>query len=275
LWLVGLLSASAGVTALAQEAGVPSQSSLTQEQIEAFLLNARVLSVRDAGNGVTGSRRATLTDGSLTHDAHVQTVDIQRNRFDVPGAQTELNFKDSYRYNIAGYRLARLLGLDHVPVSVERRIQGQTAAVTWWVDDVLFDEGGRQKLPDHEESGPNPQRTALQQQVMRMFDELIQNRDRNQGNILWTRDWKMWLIDHTRAFRLGDRLLKPELVQRCERSLCDKLRALTNESLTEAVGRSLTSLEIETVLKRRDAILKQIDARIGRRGESVVLFTLP
>ena len=38
---------------------------------------------------------------------------------------------------------------------------------------------------------------------MRIWDELIQNRDRNQGNILWTHDWTLWLIDHTRAFRLN------------------------------------------------------------------------
>ena len=45
---------------------------------------------------------------------------------------------------------------------------------------------------------------SLQLQVVRVFDELIQNRDRNQGNILWTSDWKMWLIDHTRAFGVTD-----------------------------------------------------------------------
>ena len=53
-------------------------------------------------------------------------------------------------------------------------------------------------------------KTTKQIQIMRVFDELIQNRDRNQGNILWTNDWTMWLIDHTRAFRLGKELLKPE-----------------------------------------------------------------
>ena len=44
----------------------------------------------------------------------------------------------------------------------------------------------------------------LIERSLRIFDELIQNRDRNTGNLLWTTDWKMWMIDHTRAFRLGD-----------------------------------------------------------------------
>ena len=43
--------------------------------MEAFLLKARVSNQRDAGGGVTDSRRATLSDGQVTHDAHVQTVD--------------------------------------------------------------------------------------------------------------------------------------------------------------------------------------------------------
>ena len=271
--LVFVVLLSGSLPAVAQEAAAPASPALTDQQIETFLLNAKVVSMRRAGNGVTNSRRATLSDGQLTHDAHIQTVDVQKNVFDAPGA-TELNFRDTFRYNIAGYRLARLIGLTNVPVSVERRIEGSPAAVTWWVDDVKFDEGGRKKLGDDAMSGPNPQRTANQLALMRVFDELIQNRDRNQGNILWTADWRMWLIDHTRAFRLGEKLLKPDQVQRCERSMCDKLRALTKDGLTTVMERALTSLEIEALLDRRDEILAQIDARVGRRGEAAVFYTL-
>ena len=73
--------------------------------MEAFLLKARVSNQRDAGSGVTNSRRATLTDGQLTHDVHIQTVDDAQQVFEA-GRNTELNFKDTYRYNIAGYRVA-------------------------------------------------------------------------------------------------------------------------------------------------------------------------
>ncbi len=112
--------------------------------MEAFLLKAKILDMRDAGGGVTGSRRAKLTDGTLTHDAHIQTVDIAKPVFEA-GKHTELNFKDTYRFNIAGYRLARLLGIETVPMSVERNVNGKVAAVTWWVDDVQMDEKERLK----------------------------------------------------------------------------------------------------------------------------------
>ena len=118
-------------------------------------------------------------------------------------------------------------------MSVERAIEGKVAAVTWWVDDVKMDEKERMKTKT---LGPDPGRTSKQIQIMRVWDELIQNRDRNQGNILWTNDWTLWLIDHTRAFRLGQTFLKPENLSRCDRGLLERLRALTPESLAQAVG---------------------------------------
>ena len=264
--LVGLAPAL-----LAQETPAPASTpALSPEAMEAFLLKARVSNQRDAGSGVTNSRRATLTDGQLTHDAHIQTVDVAQQVFEA-GRNTELNFKDTYRYNIAGYRVAKLIGLTTVPMSVERAIDGKVAAVTWWVDDVQMDEKERMKTKSQ---GPDPVKTNKQIQIMRIWDELIQNRDRNQGNILWTHDWTMWLIDHTRAFRLNTNLLKPEQLSRCDRGLLERLRAVTPEALAQAVGNSLTKQEQEALLVRRDRIVKHYDDRIARLGEPVVLFTL-
>jgi hypothetical protein len=268
--VLGLIFLAGFAPALLAQASPASSPALSPEEMEAFLMKARVSNVRDAGGGVTLSRRATLTDGQLTHDAHIQTIDVAQQVFQA-GRNTELNFKDTYRYNIAGYRVARLLGLNTVPMSVERNIDGKIAAVTWWVDDVKMDEKDRLKI---KELGPDPVRTTKQIQIMRIFDELIQNRDRNQGNILWTSDWTMWLIDHTRAFRLGKDLLKPENLSRCDRGLLDRLRAITPESLAQAVGSSLTKPEQEALLARRDRIVKHYDDRIARLGEPVVLFTL-
>jgi hypothetical protein len=167
--------------------------------------------------------------------------------------------------------LSRLLGLDNVPMSVERKVSGKRVAMTWWIDDVMLDEGGRQK---EKTAGPNPSRTASQLHILRVFDELIQNRDRNAGNLLWTSDWKMWMIDHTRAFRLGKDLLKPEQLERIDRTLFEKMRELTASDLAGVMDTALTKEEIAAVLARRDAIVKLFDARIAQRGEAAVLFTM-
>jgi hypothetical protein len=266
--LVAVLLAGISRVLIAQ-APPAAAPSLSPEQMESFLLKGRLSNQRDAGGGVTGSRRATISEGDLKHDVHIQTIDEAKAVFEA-GRHTELNFKDTYRYNVAGYRVGRLLGLN-VPMSVERAIEGKMAAVTWWVDDVKMDETDRTKA---KALGPDPARTTKQLQIMRVFDELIQNRDRNQGNILWTSDFTLWLIDHTRAFRLGRDLLKPEQLTRCDRGLLERLRAITPDALAEAVGSSLTKQEQEALLARRDKIVKHYNDRIARLGEPVVLFTM-
>jgi hypothetical protein len=258
--------------AAAQTTAASAPVTLAPAQMEEFLLRARIVNMRAAGGGVTGSRRATLSNGTLTHDAHIQNVNLTRPLFQVPGAAAELNFKDNYRYNVAGYRLALLLGLDNVPMSVERRVEGKPAAVTWWIDDVLMDERERLKT---EARDPDPERTAMQTHLMRVFDELIANRDRNMGNIVWTRDWKMWMIDHTRAFRLGDDLQQPATLLRIERSLLDSMRTLTEPAMRKAINGSLTTTEVRAVLARRDVIVKLFEDRIAERGEASVLYRLP
>jgi hypothetical protein len=255
----------------AAQAPVAQPVLLTPEQMETFLATAKIVRERDAPKGVTDTVRATLSDGAITHDAQFQTIDEAKAIFEA-GRATEINFKDTYRYNIAGYRLAQLLGMTNVPMSVQRRYKGKDSAVTWWVDDVMFDESGRVALTNR--MGPDPDRTQKQIQVMYVFDELIQNRDRNQGNLQWTKDWTLWLIDHTRAFRLGNELLRPERLVRCERGLLERLKQLTEASVTEAMKGILTKGEIEPILKRRDLIVQHFEKLIATRGESNVLFSL-
>ena len=253
-------------------AALAAPPQLAAGDMESFLQNAKIVATKSTKKGVTLPKRVTLSDGRVTHDAQIQDVDIALAIFEVGPKNTEVDFKDTYRYNIAGYRLSRLLGLDNVPMSVERKINGKPAAMTWWIDDVILDEGERQKKRT---VGPNPSRTASQIHILRVFDELIQNRDRNAGNLLWTADWKMWMIDHTRAFRLGKDLLKPQQLERVDRDLFEKMRGLTAPALTETMDKSLTKAEIQALLVRRDAIVKLFDEKIAQRGEAAVLFTMP
>lgn len=253
-----------------------AKSALTLQQMEEFLLNARIVKSREIGKGVTGSKVATLSDGQLTHDAHIQSVSIEKTVFQPSRGPTELNFKDHYRYNVAAYRLARTLGLANVPVSVERRVERNHAAVTWWVDDVMMDELERL---DREKKNNLPAswrraRTSGYIHIKRVFDELIGNTDRNVGNQLWTSDGTLWLIDHTRAFRLHHKLKQTRVLQRCERELFKALQSLTIESVAAAVDRTLTDNEIKALIKRRDLIVQHFHDSIKARGEATTLFSL-
>ncbi len=239
-------------------------------EMEKFLLSGKIVRKKESSKGVTSAFRVTLSEGDITHDAQVQNVDIERAFFQVDPKHTEVNFKDSYRYNVAAYRLATMLGLDNVPMSVERVIEGKPSAVTWWLDGVM-DDADRQKKKI---SNANPLRAADYYSVMYVFDELIQNRDRNRGNILWTPESRMWLIDHTRAFRLGQDLRNPENLKRVEKTLFEKLRALDRQAFAAAVGRTLTKDEIDSLFVRRDRIVQIFDQKIASLGEQTVLYTI-
>ena len=268
LGVVAVLVVAFSTVERAAQIGVSPKPALDAQAMETFLLKARIIKERQAPVGVTGSRLVTLTDGAITHDAHVQTVDVSQKVFQA-GKNTELNFKDTYRYNVAAYRVAQLIGLSTVPMSVKRIVDGKEASMTWWVDDIAMDEKARVKARN---SGPDPARTTRQIQTMRVFDELIQNKDRNQGNILWDRQWTLWLIDHTRAFRLEKKLLKPERLLRCDRRLFERLKTMTAESLKDATGDFLTRYEQEALLARRDRIVKLYSDRIAKQGEAAVLY---
>jgi len=253
-----------------QKAPTPAVT-LSHEEMEQFLLTARITKKTTSKTGITGTIRATLTDGRITHDAQIQTVDIAKAIVSA-GPASETNFKDTYRYNIGAYQLARLLRMTNVPMSVKRYVDGADASVTWWVDDVQFDEKGR--MQHSPVLGPNPERTTKQIYTRLVFDELIQNKDRNQGNMLWTSDWTVWLIDHTRAFRLDRTLTKPDRLVRCDRALLEALRELTFEQMDRAMGDVMTKDEMNAVLARRDALVKHFADRIAQYGEPAVLFTM-
>jgi hypothetical protein len=262
------LAAQAAV-GLAQTAA-PSVPTLTRAEQEEFLLNAKILKTRPAGQGVTNSLRATLSDGRITHDAHVQKVDISKLEF--RGTRgTELNFKDSYKYNVAGYLLDKLLDLNMVPVSVERKVGADYAAVTWWVDDFLVDEGQRRK---QKLEAPDQGFYAQQMHIMRVFDQLIMNTDRNLGNLVWTTDWRLWMIDHTRAFRRQASLTAPATLLRMERKLFEKMKALDASTLEATMGRFLTKDEIKALLSRRDEIVELFTDAMAKRGEAAVMYTM-
>ena len=270
LWVLALLFFIAPA-APAQTAA--TATTLTLDQQEEFLAKAKIIKEGPAKKGITNTVRATLSDGTITHDASIQTIDERRPRFDGPMGPV-YNFRDTYKFNIAASRLAGLLGLSSmVPLSIERRYKGNTASYTWWVDDVLGDEGARlsKKI-----TPPDSESYARQEQIKRVFDQLIYNWDRNQGNTLFDKNWRLWMIDHTRAFKLFNQPKSPKnLAPQCARGLLEGLRRLDQATLAAATRDLLSPGQVKGLLARRDFIVAHYDKRIRELGEDAVLYELP
>jgi hypothetical protein len=180
-----------------------------------------------------------------------------------------VKFVDSYHYNIAAFELAELLGLHAlVPVTVERFWRGSNGALAWWVD-AKWDELERSRL------GLNPPDVRAWNRQLhnaRVLTKLVHDTDRNLGNMLITEDWKLWMIDFTRAFRLWRKVERVETLWKCDRELLSSLKKLDPAALMEKAGRHLTRWEVEALMARRDIIVAHFEKEIAKRGEDQVLY---
>jgi hypothetical protein len=227
-----------------------------------------VVSVQDIGEGVTKPIRAELGWKGVKHSAQIQRVD--RPLPDFFGQDgTVLPARDAWRFNVAAYRLDRLLQLNMVPVSVSRTYNGSPAAFTWWVDDVKGQETQRVR---EEWRAPDPERFEQQRAIGRVFDELIMNIDRNLGNMLITNAWRVVLIDHTRSFTPYKNIRNKPNLTRCSRALLARMSALTEAAVAKSVGTSLTRVELTALLARRDLIVAFFNDEVKTKGEKNVLF---
>ena len=278
LGLLGVsLAAPLGTFAAAAAAPRPPVSSgpsvITGDRArEEFLAEGDVVAVQDTPTGVTGSLRATLRRGDLSHDADIQMVDEESVRKDL-GTTVELDFRDTYRHDVAAYRLDRMLGVGMVPVAVVRDHDRRAAAFTWWVDDVLLSEGERyvRRIRPPDAASWNRQLA-----VVGIFDQLIFNFDRNAGNLIIDRGWRLWMIDHSRAFKTTKSLRNPRaLGDSCEKDLLAALRALGQAALRTQMNGLLSDGQIEGLVARRDHIVAHYDRLIADRGEAAILYDLP
>jgi hypothetical protein len=244
------------------------EPALTKDQIKQFLLTAKVVRSHQSNKGITNPWRLTLTDGTVTHDASFQAVDEHKTRMETLRG-TELGFVDSYKYNIAAYRLAELLGIDDMmPVYVERSWGGNPGSFSWWLP-VKMDEVERHK---QKLTAPDPDAWNKQMYKVRVFDELVYDTDANLTNVLIGEDWKIWRVDFTRAFRLSKELRDPKDLVRCDRQLFEKLKALDGNEVSEQTKRYLNKDEVKAVIARRDKIVQQFQKLIAEKGENEILY---
>jgi len=244
-------------------------TALSKDQIKHFLLTAKVVGTHSSKKGVTNTQRLTLSDGTITHDASFQTIDEHRQVKQFADGHTEIGFVDSYKYNVAAYLVAEMVGFDDMmPVYVERMYEGKTGSMSWWLS-VKMDEADRlqRKIEPPDQDAWNKQMYKI-----RVFDELVYDNDPNLTNVLISADWKIWRIDFTRAFRTFHRLKDTKDLGLCDRKLLAALQALNADELTAKTKAYLTKEEVRAVMVRRDLIVDFFQKEIAAKGEAAVLY---
>jgi len=245
----------------------------TDAEIEAFLAEAEIIQTSPVPTGVTLPRKLVLKGDGFQACAVFKDVDLERHKVTeiINGRNRfSLDWRDSYRYDIAAYELDRLLGLDRVPPVVTRNIKQDSGAVSIWLAKTVNEFERTRKL---KVDPPDQGRWNQQRLIMQIFDNLVANRDCNLGNILIDPRWRLWFIDCSRCFGETKALYYPlKKISRCERGLWQGLKNLNEAVTRERLAPYLSKTEINALLVRRDKMVLHFQELIDERGEAAVLY---
>ena len=246
-------------------------SEITQRaELEEFLRTSEIVRSKDIGEGVTKPIRLYLKRGEVEH------CGCWKNPKGMQGG-----FVEGWQYEIAAYELDKLLDLNLIPPTVERTFKGKQGSLQFWVETRFSD------LERMEQGIKIPSQVvdewSNQKYLMRAFDCLIANEDRNQTNILYTLDLHTILIDHSRAFRSSKKfcdrliygrngLLGAKLFLQLPRIFVEKIESLDFDTVKKAVGPYLEDKEIKAIVMRKKLLLDEIEEMIKERGEDEVLY---
>jgi hypothetical protein len=243
---------------------------------EEFLKTAEIVASEQMTSGaVTEPWVLTLKQGDITKKALWKGI-----------TGRPKGYIDSWMYEVAGYEMDKLIGLNMVPPTVERRFRENRGSIVLWIDDTKT----LKKLNEESIKPPSYKLGYYNRSLFlqRAFDNLIANEDRHLDNYLFVmKDWRMILIDHSRSFRSSGKFIKellytekhkeggkvvPMVMKELPKALYEKIKALTFEQIKGAVKDYLTDDEIKAVLIRKDMIIKEIENLVAKNGEENVLY---
>lgn len=221
-------------------------------------------------DGVTRPVRVLVDCDGESRLAAFKTLDSYRRGLTRFGDGSWLvNFADSYKFERAAYLLDRELGLNMVPVAVIRVIRRQEGALVDWLAD-----GSHETEIEPPLTGSEIAALWAQKAMMHLFDALICNIDRNQGNWLIGSDrHRLYLIDHSRSFLASKHVPETIFEKRIwlPREMFTNMAELNEERLNELLGDLLRSEQIRALLIRRDQLLEIIESAAARLGEDLVI----
>jgi len=254
---VAALSLVATATMFAQAAAVaPAERRSARiwdgrnAEFEQFIREAPIERFEVVPIGITHPKRAYFKPGGLVESVAWKVLP--------PGRPN--GYWESYKSEIAAYELDKFLGMAMVPVAVEKKWKIEKAAAILWLTPIHSWKEMQDK--------PKPGKWIAQVARMKMFDNLIGNRDRNAGNLLVDDDWNLFLIDHSRAF-IDDKGLAVAL-EHVDQALWTKMLALDEASLEPVLGPWADRSSMRAIIARRDKMKIAIDTLVKIKGNAAV-----
>jgi hypothetical protein len=265
IWLAASLLTLSGPAFLAQgpAAGQTQSSKIwlgRNAEFEEFLRTAEIERTSGTAVGVLAPRHAHFKTGGLAAGAAVKPI---------PPGRRE-GFFESYKSEIAAYKLDRILDLNMVPPTVERRYEGREASAQLWVENVIMLSDVRKRgLKD-----PNPVRWNQNLHRAMVFDNLVGNIDPNEGNWLFDSLWNFFKIDCSRCFT--DTAKMPhdvkKVIRHIDRPFFERLKALNRDEVRKEIGDLLTENNaLPSLFRRRDSIVRDFEDLVKQSSEAQVV----
>ncbi len=228
---------------------------LSRLELKAILESGEITDTETLNTEITQMLRLTFDIPDTRVRATFRSASTDSNLLRSDDSERSLDFTGNFKFDIAAYKLSEMLGIHMVPMSVEREIDGTKAVVQYWLEDSYSEYSANEKGKRYRGYCSY----ASQINLMRIFDLLIDNNDRNSANILVEANHQQLIwINHSHAFSENSRLsvnidksdiqLTPQLQK--------ALRNLTQERLEETLGNLLNQEQMSALMKRRDHILE-------------------
>jgi hypothetical protein len=256
LTLAGLLAL--GMTAIAAaQADPPKLGSKIwigrYAELEEFIRTAPIVRTTEVPIGVTKPRRGYFEPGGPVGSVVLKNL--------IPSRST--GFLESYESEIAAYEIDKLLELNMVPPTVQRKVGGTMGSAQLWVDNAVS------VVSLKGQPAPNPEEWNRQIRRWRVFHNLIADIDPNEGNELVVRDpnWQLVLVDHSRAFTNTTKMVfEMKLI---DRPFYERVKSLDKATLDAKIGKLVLDGS-KSILKRRDLIVAHFDKLAAAQGEAKV-----
>lgn len=225
---------------------------LDRESIEKFLKKAKHVSVERERGRRTESWVVELDDGKIKGRGFFKLVN--RDWSNPSGG-------DSYKYVLASYELDKMLDLNLVPPTVERKIERRKGSLMLFLEPPVISERNRlQKnlFPPDPVSFNKTMADLVIFEHLLFFPSLCSQRDLENILIQTEKNWKVWMVDLSEAFAPAMRLITGCEITDCSDNLFHKMENLSRDEIRARLGQYLNNEEIAALIVRKDLIIKKV-----------------
>ena len=235
------------------------QEFIDRAEIENYLKTAKVVSIEVIPQGRTRAWDVMLDDGTTQRKARFKHINLPR---------PENILADSYTYEVAAYKLDKLLDLEIMPPIIEREIKNIKGSLQFFIEDCFsLDEKERKKIKP-----PDEERFQDELAQIAIFENLTYNKRVIKDVLIHRSDWKVCRVDFSQSFAPMPELFPDFEASRCSKKLYHNLKKLDKETVESKLGNYLCDEEIEALLARKQLIIEKIEEMIEKKDEKTVLF---